>query len=603
MQLFPFQKEGVNLIEKKFRGRVLLADDMGCLTGDSIIKVSRAGKAFSISLSHLHYKFHNGIDGRLGWDNSIVSHTRSIIDGRLRLNRIVNVLDSGMKEVIEVTLQSGKQIKLTPDHELLTPNGDIAASALSVGAEVYVSDTLQSTPRIERIISVKTVGIEPTYDLVMAEPGRNFVANGICVHNCGKTIQAVTWLKKKSTALPAIIVCPASVKSGWEEAFKSLAGIHPMLLEGETPQHASLRSTDVIIVNYDIVEYRLDELMRFNPATLVLDEAQNCTNRFTHRTKACKILSRQCRYMLALSGTPMTNRPAELWPVLNMLFPKDFNSFWSFGQRYCSPKLTPWGWQFKGATNIKELNAILRDKYMIRRRKSEVMHEMPQKIRNIVHIKLQSPEEYAFAERDYIGWLRRNERHKVKKAKKAMKVSRFSFLRRFAARQKLRGVVRWINHWLAQNPTKKLVVFGWHTKMITAIARRIDVKSVVIVGNVPQHERKKLLKQFREDDKTRVLIGNMGAVGTGLDGMQIASDAAIVELDLRPGVVLQVEDRLHRIGQESLTNIYYLLGEGTIEIPLCELLQKKQEVISSTLDGGKQLGDFDLFDELMSILV
>jgi SNF2 family DNA or RNA helicase len=199
---------------------------------------------------------------------------------------------------------------------------------------------------------------------------------------------------------------------------------------------------------------------------------------------------------------------------------------------------------------------------------------------------------------DFLNWLKQEDPTKAERAAKAQALVKIGYLLRLSAKLKLKYAVDWINEFL-ENSDEKLVVFAVHTKCIDALQRRCMYKSVVIDGSVTGKDRNAAVNLFRNDNSVRLLIGNIRAAGVGVDGLQIASNAAFVELPWQPGAALQAEDRIHRIGTRSKAWIWYLVAHNTVESRLCNILQRKQNMLSSVLDGGKVAGDLDIFDKLM----
>lgn len=160
---------------------------------------------------------------------------------------------------------------------------------------------------------------------------------------CGKTIiSLITLLREKIDSWPAVVVCPASVKYQWEAESHRL-GLCPTILEGTKAEQngRQVKPPRLTIVNWDILHARLPELIRQGTKTLIVDECQYGANRRSRRTKAVLKLGRSCRHVIALSGTPLVNRPAELWPTLHMIRPDLYPSFWQFAQRFCLPPDAP----------------------------------------------------------------------------------------------------------------------------------------------------------------------------------------------------------------------------------------------------------------------
>lgn len=164
-----------------------------------------------------------------------------------------------------------------------------------------------------------------------------------CDMGLGKTVMSLLiLLRERIESWPAAVVCPASVKYQWESEAVRM-GICPTVLEGTKPEKngRSVRPPRLTIVNWDILHARLPELIRQGTKTVVFDECQYGANRRARRTKAALKLGRSCKHVIALSGTPLVNRPAELWPTLHVVRPDLYPSFWQFAQRFCLPPDAP----------------------------------------------------------------------------------------------------------------------------------------------------------------------------------------------------------------------------------------------------------------------
>ncbi len=412
----------------------------------------------------------------------------------------------------------------------------------------------------------------------------------------GKTLIALWWLKKHHS-LPAIIVCPASLKYMWQYEAKHILNIDATVLEGRTPHH--IRKRAIVILNYDILKFWLSTLYPLGFKTLIMDESHACKSPKTQRTKACLQLSRRVPYVMALSGTPLTNRPIELFPVLNMLRPNQFNSLFTFGRRYCGGRLGHWGWEFKGATRTQELHNLLKDTCMTRRLKSEVLKDLPPKNRCILPVPMRNPEEYEEATNNFLMWLAKQDPLKVLKAQRAETLVQLGYLKRLAAKLKAKYVVKWVNQWLEENEGEKLVLFAEHKAMIKVLRNRCRGKYLVVDGSTPTKLRYEYEQQFQKDKSIRLFIANRRAGGVGLT-LTAASALAFTEMDWVPGNHTQAEDRIHRIGQEQVAWIYYFVAMGSIEEKLCVIIQSKQKVLDAILDGGKVNDRLNVYDKLMA---
>ena len=416
----------------------------------------------------------------------------------------------------------------------------------------------------------------------------------------GKSAQALWWIQKYLLKGLVIIVCPASLKWNWQnEAMKHIQ-MDSLILEGTKPYDISEMGSipRLVIINYDILHHWLQYLKKLRPRLIICDEIHKLGNRKTIRTKSVMKLCRGVRHLIFLSGTPLTNRPAELWPTLNILKPSLFPSFFSYAMRYCNPQKTPWGWQFKGAKNLDELHSILNEEIMIRRRKADVLGELPNKTRTIVPITLKNRKEYDLAVRDFIKWLRKKSARKALRAKKALKLVKLGYLKRLAGILKLQYTLEWIDEFLEENDGK-LIVFGVHQAVLEAIYEKYKHIAVLVDGGVTGHKRQQMFDTFTHNPKIRLFIGNINAAGVGWNGTA-ASTVVFAEIAWTPGEHTQAEDRIHRIGQEHGAMIYYLVAKQTIEEDLIQIIQEKQKVLDAALDGGKVEDTLDIFDQLLS---
>jgi SWI/SNF-related matrix-associated actin-dependent regulator 1 of chromatin subfamily A len=173
-------------------------------------------------------------------------------------------------------------------------------------------------------------------------------------------------------------------------------------------------------------------------------------------------------------------------------------------------------------------------------------------------------------------------------------------LLRLAARLKLRSVVNWVTEFL-QNSDEKIVLFANHHACIDALRRRVPGPCVTVDGRVSMKDRQAAIDRFQRDPSCRVFLGQIQACSTGIT-LTAASTVAFAELVWRPSDHIQGEDRVHRIGQESTCWAYYLVAHGTIEERLCSVLQQKQAVVSSTLDGIAHDGNLNIMEMLLQEL-
>jgi len=418
----------------------------------------------------------------------------------------------------------------------------------------------------------------------------------------GKTLEALKWLRQNPKLKPAVVVCPASLKWVWETEASMHLGMRSEILNGQKPpKRGFIGKHPLIIINYEILQYWLEYLQRLNLQVLLLDECHYIKNLRANRTKAVRKLAKRIPHIIGIGGTPLTNRPSELWPILNLIRPDHFGSLWSYRWRYCNPIRKPWGWEYKGANNLKELHRKLNSLMMIRRLKKDVLSELPDKTRQIIPMDIDNRNEYQEALNNFVTWLTRKSTVKAERAKRAEQLVQMGYLKRLSAELKMKFVLQWIDDFLEESDGK-LVLGAIHKNIIRQVHSRYKHISVVADGSVTGKKRKFVIQTFQKNKSIRLLVGNIDVIGLG-HTLTAASTGALLEIPWTPAKAIQFEDRIHRIGQKKVVMIYYLIAKDTIEEKLCELLQKKQAILSATLDGKKQINKLEIFDELQKELL
>lgn len=410
----------------------------------------------------------------------------------------------------------------------------------------------------------------------------------------GKTIQTIAWLQLHSDLKPVIIVVPATLKLNWErEINKWMSDSSTIILEGTKPYSFE---GDIIIINYDILYYWLDVLKGCNFKVLITDEAHYFKSNSAKRTKAIKMLAKGIPHTIALSGTPIESRPVEIYNAINLVNPTLFPKRWGFLNRYCKPTYNGYGWNYNGATNIAELHQILTTTCMIRRKKTQVLKDLPEKVRSYIPMELDNEEEYCKAESDFVQWVKDTEGEAAaKRISQTEQISSIEALKQLAVRGKLKQAINWIEDFLQSD--KKLVVFATHHFVIDALMTEFPNNSVRVDGRVSQSERQSAVDRFQNDEKIKLFIGNIEAAGVGIT-LTAASDVVFLELPWTPAKLEQAIDRLHRIGQKFSVTVYFLLAHHTIEEKIARLLDIKRKIVDGILDG-KESDEDSLFSELM----
>ncbi len=423
----------------------------------------------------------------------------------------------------------------------------------------------------------------------------------------GKSYISLSWAYQHPEVRPFVIVCPAHLRWHWERECKVHLNMRAEILEGMKPTLQGLRKNkQIIIINYDILKGWMKFLLSIDPKLVIFDECQALLSRKSLRTRQSRLLAKKIPHVLALSGTPLTNRPSELWPTLNMLRPDEFPSFWAYAQAHCAAKRTFWGWDVSGASNLDVLHSTLLKTCMLRYRKADVLPDLPKKRRFVVPLEISDKKEYDKALNDFIGWLTERNPSKLNGAEKATRLVQIGYLLRLTAKLKSPAVVNWIDDFLA-NSNEKLICFGIHREksILEKLHKRYGNISIQVNGKIIGRKRQLAFDEFRTNKKCRLFLGNIRAGGTGWSATGVAR-VAFVELGWTPGEHVQGEDRTHGLNRGikgERSEIYYLVGKSTIEEHLLKVIQRKQRILNQTLDGKKKSDELDVFDELCRVLL
>lgn len=405
----------------------------------------------------------------------------------------------------------------------------------------------------------------------------------------GKTVQALAWLHKHPEYRPALIIVPASVKLHWRN--KALMFMNPepdiSILQGQTPNPIDV-GDDLVVINYDIVDHWKEVLLKKGFKSLILDEVHRTKNPQAKRSAAVMRIAKRIDNVIALTGTPILNRPIEIFNCLKMLRPQMFKSKWAFAKRYCDLRHNGFGWEMNGATHKEELHRILAEEIMIRRMKSEVLTELPDKQRIPMPIEMDAGmwRHYHSAERDFLAYLADVDPNKVSSASRAQVLAKIEKLKQIALEGKMGESMKWIDDFL-EDSGEKLVVFAVHQDAVDSLMEAYKGKAVKIDGRIAQSKRQGIVERFQSDPNIRLFVGNIQAAGEGIDGLQhVCSNAAFLELPWTPGMLEQASDRIYRMEQKAESvNVYYLIVSGTIEERMMRVLDSKRQIIQEIVDG------------------
>lgn len=636
-KLFPHQEDCIKYsIGRKEKGNFsgfLLADEMGCVSGDSVVEIRRNNRHEFTSLENLYTMYTNGTKLQ-------IKCSTGLFFGYLPV-RVV--LYKGVKPVVQVRLTGNYRIVCTPDHEILTVNGFRCADELSTSDFVVVeSETpawVDSLYKYRHVVSVKPYGSTPVYDVGIDHPViHNFVCNGMVVHNCGKTLEVINLALFKQQYEAAkhclIICCVNSAKYNWVKDIhdhtngeyegyilgsrlrKKLGTVNYVgtgkqkLEDLETGLVYSDKKLNkplpyFLILNVEalrtadntktrnernVITRRLAELCFDGDISIIaLDEIHRNASPQSEQGKQIlrlKAMTGSRVEWIPMTGTPVVNKPTDVFLPMRLVDATDCDSYWKWNQRYCIYGGYG-GHNVIGYKNIPELKRVL-EPNMLRRTKKEVL-DLPDKIRQVEYVEntrtqvrlyaevqmdLQSNFEQIRQSANPLGKLIR-----LRQANGApeildpsIDVSSQSYL---GCNAKLKRLLE-----MAQDLTscgKKIVVFSnWIEPLRTAYRwlNKKKIKTVSYVGTMSQEDREKSKRTFIEDPSCMVILGTIGALGT-THTLTVAQDVIFLDQPWSMADLEQAEDRCYRVGTTGTVNVYYLIAKDTIDDKVYDIIMRK----------------------------
>lgn len=421
----------------------------------------------------------------------------------------------------------------------------------------------------------------------------------------GKSLCSVLYAEMLDL-FPCMVVCPASVKSGWLREWKETNPNRRVSIISTSSPPEDFEA-DVIVINYDILgkrvtkengktslEIRLDGMKKKSFSLVIADEIHFLKNRKSIRSKSFKKLIHKVPSVIGLTGTLIMNRPAELLNILMLIerikeIAPDDQYHHYFFERYCNMKETNFGLDISGASNIKELNRLLKECCYFQVSKRDALKELPPISENVVECEITNKRAYKKAKGDLLQFIedKFKDEKKVEKAARAEFLVKLSTLKQLSLEGKEKFIKKWVEEWMEANEEEKLLVFASQSTILTKIAEEFK-EGLLITGGTTTKKRDEILQKFFSQKESRVLFANIGCLGTGVDGLQkVCSNMAILELPPRPSDLVQVIGRLERSGQENPVTIQYLLSPETIDQDLWEMLKGKKDV-TDMLNKGFQ---------------
>jgi len=407
----------------------------------------------------------------------------------------------------------------------------------------------------------------------------------------GKTMQAIC-AANKIEADRILVVCPASVKIHWKRSFYHWSSIplSDQIVYG-TKTKIDL-NVSIIIINYDLLIYPAiyNQLLKMNFDVGIFDEAHYMKGRKSQRTKVVLLkhgIASRCKYKWFLTGTPILNRPIELYPMVRAAAPdiiKPYLTYTNFARHFCGGYWD--GFQFfdKGATNKEELMKRLNTGFMLRRTKKEVFGELDNKTMQLVPIPAEGRVIQEKLTREF-NWDKRD----VDFQKDLGGGEDIAILRHELGDYKVKHAVSHINYLLTN--TNKLVVFAYHKSVIASLKEKLKkYNPVVIDGSTTIKARQRAIDDFQNKEDTRVFIGQYQAAGVGIE-LSAADTILFVESSWVPGEIDQPADRCFNFADPSPILVQFLVIEGSLDEHMLRTAIEKKINIDQIIKNEEKIQD------------
>lgn len=393
----------------------------------------------------------------------------------------------------------------------------------------------------------------------------------------GKSLQAIGFANERRIR-KILIIAPSVVTVNWENELRKFH------LIGDTLSIQRIKhKVDDYFLSYDvhIVSYNLFDPDRVPEKTLlIVDESHYLRSTKSKRSKAIlnkKVLSK-FRYKLFLTGTPLLNRPIELYTIIKACCHQAINFMdkHNYGVKYCGGWRDSFGmWRYDRHSNLEELNRILRGYLMLRREKTEVLKQLPEKIINIVQFEMDATVEKLDAV------IRPFKEEIVKGAKHGAGLDGIATHRRLIGEKKSELISEFVK--MELDTAENIIVFAFHRSVIEYLSAALKSYGVsLVIGGMSAEQKAMEVSKFTSG-ANRVFLGNIGAAGVGITLVN-CSHVIMAEPDWVPGNNDQAIDRAYRIGQKSVVNVKYLVYKGSVEEYILNSNFKKRKVIKSTLE-------------------
>ncbi len=430
-------------------------------------------------------------------------------------------------------------------------------------------------------------------DFLLKSSGNALLADEM---GLGKTVETLAYLATEKNAFPVLVIAPLVTLNNWQREivkFLKKKSRNGRLIDNASPTSSIIRNGkskdlgkfDFYIINYELLNKRKEDLAKLNLKTIICDEVQNLRSKTTKKYSAVKQLAAidSIRYRIGLSGTPIYNRGSEIWPIVDILRPGMLGSFKEFCEYFCY--VNDKGNAIVLENKRKSLREELKKYVMLRRKKSDVLKELKEKVRYKEFI--DSDSDYYLNELNKI-WQKHEEELKSAEtafAKSSSHQRAIQSERQAAGIAKIPHVINFVKN--IMEIEESVVVFCHHRAIHQLLHESLQQFSPsAIIGGQTDNFRQEQIDRF-QNGETKLMIAGLRAGNVGIN-LTKARYVIFAELDWSPAIHRQAEDRLHRIGQKNTVFAYYLIGNGTLDDHVADILVDKAFEIDSVMDEKEE---------------
>lgn len=341
--------------------------------------------------------------------------------------------------------------------------------------------------------------------------------------------------------------------------------------------------------NKDIAYWLLDRVPHHTQTVLIVDECHRFKNPESARTrsllghtsktgKVTPAFVDMFNRVVYMSGTPMPNRPAELYPILSKSAHEtiDFMTFPEYGDKFCAGRYNKFGKEFTGASNIRELAAKVQGTFMFRLRKDAL--KLPPLLEELLIVADDQPKQLAEFDHALLKQYSPEDLMQAKiSAQYQFQDMHLMTYQRLLGLEKVPHAVTFLDDLMSETD-ENILVFCKHKDVIAVLAEKLKkYDPSVITGQTKTEDRYDIVQDFQNNKSKRILIGNLKAMGVGFN-LTKATRVLIVEPDWTPSTNDQARDRAHRYGQTNSVLVQYLVYKNSVDRRVLDVVLKKRKL-------------------------